>query len=185
MTMNNNSLAEIISTFSQSYINHFKQQHQHLPMVEQDSDWISPCETGEADKEGNIQWQPVAMDVNVSFDNVEKALEVELHPDIKTYFSQIYSESIPASCSEGKLELLFAWNKDDFERLQQNLIGHVLMKRRLKQELTVFFAVTDAEEINLVIHNQSGEVWAEPVGCEPNKKLANNLSEFFQLLSLD
>ncbi len=49
----------------------------------------------------------------------------------------------------------------DFERLQQNLIGHILMKQKLKQAITLFFAVTDEDDIILSVNNNTGEVWAE------------------------
>jgi SecY interacting protein Syd len=81
------------------------------------------------------------------------------------------------------LSLLFAWNKDDFERLQENLIGHILMKRRLKQEETVFFAVTDEEDMIISVDNASGSVWVERVGCKPHKQLSDSLAQFISQLT--
>ncbi|KGJ90550.1 SecY-interacting protein [Thalassotalea sp. ND16A] len=176
------SLGEIIRQFSDKFIAQQLQQTGKLPSVEHDDDWPSPCETGAIDGDGFISWQPVKMDETFDFKNVEQALSLTIHPDVHQYFSHIYSEAIPATCSEGNLELLFAWNKADYERLQQNIIGHLLMKQKLKQKETIFFAVTDEEDINLVVKNDSGEVWVEPVGCEPSKFIANNLIEFIESL---
>jgi len=52
------------------------------------------------------------------------------------------------------------------------------MKQRLKQAETVFFAVTDEEDMIITINNETGAVWVERVGCEPHKKLADSLAQF-------
>ena len=82
------------------------------------------------------------------------------------------------TCEEGNLCLLFPWSEKDFNRLQENIIGHILMKQKLKQELTIFFAITDEDDHVITLKNNSGEVWVEKVGCEPHKKLANSISDF-------
>lgn len=180
MTPTNLSLTSIIRDFGQRYVAQYNEKLGHDPLVEKDEAWPSPCVIKEFNDELNT-WQPVDTKQNLSFSNVDQALEIELHQDIKTYFSAIFSESIQANCEEGYLSLLFAWSEEDFERLQQNLIGHVLMKRKLKQSLTVFFAVTDQDDLILSLKNDTGEVWVEKVGMEPHKKIANSITEFFQM----
>ena len=59
------------------------------------------------------------------------------------------------------------------------------MKKRLKQELTVFFAVTDEDDLILSFNNQTGEIWVEAIGCEPHKKMANNIDEFLASLTVN
>ena len=106
-----------------------------------------------------------------------------MHDSIKQYFTCYYAESVDAECEEGRLSLLFPWNQDDFARLQENIIGHILMKRKLKQPETVFFAVTDQEDFILSIENETGAVWVEQVGKAPHKKLSDNLTDFIQQLT--
>jgi SecY interacting protein Syd len=184
----NEHLVKILQQFSEQYIVDYKKVHSCLPTVEQDEEWPSPCEQLASDKnkvvEGEVYWQPVVIDKNeeLSFENVESALDFSLHNDIKTYFTSFYSESLDARCEEGELSLLFAWNKNDFQRLQENLIGHILMKRRLKQQETVFFAVTDEEDMIISIDNSNGSVWVERVGCKPHKKLSDSLAQFISQL---
>ena len=186
MTATNKTLTQMLLTFSNNYSQQHIAQVGHLPTTEHDKQWLSPCEQGQHD-EHHYYWQPVAItpdllaktnDEELSFANVESALNLELHPDIKTYFTTIFSGDIEASCDEGQLSLLFAWNKDDFARLQENIIGHILMKQRLKQAETVFFAVTDEEDMIISVDNSSGEVWVEQVGCKPHKKLSDSLVDF-------
>jgi SecY interacting protein Syd len=185
----NENLVQRIKQFSEQYITDYQQAHACLPTVEQDEEWPSPCEQGEAEKSTSLQakvyWQPISIEKaeGLSFDNVESALELTLHDDIKTYFTLLYSESLDARCDEGELSLLFAWNKQDFERLQQNLIGHILMKQRLKQKETIFFAVTDEEDMIISVDNASGSVWVERVGCKPHKQLSDSLAQFIGQLT--
>jgi len=191
MTSTNKTLAQVLLNFS----NDFSQQHNekfgHLPIIERDELWISPCELGAHDNSHNY-WQPITMgmgqgsdeaDEVLSFDNVESALNLKLHQDIKTYFTTIFSGDIEAKSIDGQLSLLFAWNREDFDRLQENIIGHILMKQRLKQYETVFFAVTDEEDMIISIDNSNGEVWVERVGCKPHKKLSDSLENFISQLS--
>lgn len=185
----NENLEQIVVGFAEKYISHYQQVHKCLPFIEKDEDWPSPCEQGIKNEKTTditeVNWQPVAIDKDeeLSFENVESALELTLHKDIKSYFTSLYSESLDALCDEGGLSLLFAWNKKDFERLQENLIGHILMKRRLKQQETIFFAVTDEEDIIISLDNATGEIWVERVGCKPHKKLSNSLAQFISQLT--
>jgi SecY interacting protein Syd len=190
MTSTNKTLVQTLLNFSKNYSEQHIEQFGHLPTIEHDEQWLSPCELGPHDTNLHY-WQPVAMDSeqltndqeeSLTFTNVESALDIELHQDIKTYFTTIFSGDIEAHCDEGELSLLFAWNKEDFERLQENIIGHILMKQRLKQAETVFFAVTDEEDMIISIDNGSGEVWVERVGCKPHKKLSDSLAEFIRQL---
>ena len=182
MKLSNSLLTQAVLEFTQTFIEQYQALHGQFPVTEPDEKWPSPCEiTTNDEPEG--AWRPFTITDELSFENIESALELELHQDIKTYFTTIYSDTIDATCHEGNLSLLFAWSADDFKRLQENIIGHVMMKKKLKQSITVFFAVTDDEENILSIDNKSGEVWVERVGCVPHKKIANSLSEFFQSLT--
>lgn len=182
MKISNSSLHELVWNFSQDYLQSYQQRFQHLPITEKDENWPSPCEQG-LHKELFALWHPLKIDDLLTFDNVEAALEVQLHVDIKAYFTAIYSDSLDANCPEGDLSLLFAWNEKDFARLQENIIGHILMKTKLKQKLTVFFAITDDEDHIISLDNATGAIWVEKVGCEPHKKLADTLADFLVQLT--
>ncbi len=182
MKISNFSLNELVWRFSQDYLQSYQQRFQHLPITEQVEDWPSPCEQG-VHQENFSLWHPIKVADALTFDNVELALELKLHHDIKAYFATIYSDSLDASCAEGDLSLLFAWNEKDFARLQENIIGHILMKTKLKQKLTVFFAITDDDDHIISLDNDTGSVWVEKVGSEPHKKLADSLAEFILQLT--
>ena len=145
MTSTNNNLGQILRTLSEQYIGKYAEVHGHLPKTEYDEQWRSPCEQGKADEE-SCYWQPTFINdldattidhEQLTFTNVESALSIDLHPDIKNYFTCMFSADLDAVCQEGQLSLLFAWNLEDFQRLQENIIGHILMKQRLKQAETI------------------------------------------------
>lgn len=184
MTLASTTLSQLLPQIGQQYLSAFEQAHGFLPVCLKDEIWPSPCELGAFGDEHN-HWQPVEIKDSLSFDNVEQALNFPLHASIKEYYTAIYSETIYASCDEGKLSLLFAWSEADFARLQENIIGHVLMKQRLKQQVTIFFALTDDDDYILSINNDTGEVWVERVGCEPHKKVADSLLEFIASLTIE
>ncbi len=138
---------------------------------------VSPCEVSQLNDE-QVSWQPVPQQPAADFSNVELALELELHPDIKAFYSSWFGANLAAEHTKGKLALLMPWHAADIARLQENIIGHILMKRRLRQQATVFFAVTDDENIMLSVLNSSGEVFQESVGQEVKVKLADNLAAF-------
>lgn len=157
---------------------------QPLLTAEYDSDLPSPCQVGAVDDNNHIHWQPVRQSPSGDFSNLEQALALPLHDDIKAYYSRYYCDQLDCLSERGELQMLQAWNADDFARLQQNLIGHVLMKRRLKQPMTLFIGVTDEEDFILSVDNASGEVLLERIGCLPQEILAPSVAEFLDCLTL-
>ncbi len=184
MKITNPALAEVLWQLGQQYVQAYREKYTHLPLAEADEQWQSPCQVAEHD-ENYITWQPNKVLEALSFDNIETALELPLHEDIKTYFTTMFADAMPMKCSEGSLQLLLAWCEKDFQRLQENIIGHILMKQKLKQPLTIFIAVTDDDDHIISLNNTTGEVWVERVGREAHKKLADNLVEFLSMLSPD
>lgn len=149
--------------------------------------WADPASPSDAQQgeiiDNQVQWQPVPQAIQTDFANVEHALELTIHPDIKTFYRLYFGAGLAAQHLRGKLMLLMVWNDDDVKRLQENIIGHILMKRRLKQRETVFFATTEDDDILLSVLNETGEVYLERVGQEVKEKLADNLAEFIQALT--
>lgn len=178
----NNSVAQSLDDFIKRFVDVYKHQGQRL-LTQWDENWPSECEMGDADPEGMIQWQPVKRQGQANFGDTERALKMTFHEDIKTFYGRYWSEGLNASAPRGELQLLQAWNEDDFERLLQNLVGHILMKRRLKQPETLFFAVTDDDDFIISLDNASGRVMLEQVGLEPEEVLAESLADFLAELT--
>ncbi len=182
-----NPFVENFDTFVNAYIDLAGDDDRQL-ITEYDADWYSPCLLmGEAQladvADGEpTSWRPHLQPVNSHLGDLAKALEIDIHPQLETLFCRYYGHDLPASTDRGDLDILQAWNQDDFERLQKNLISHVLMKRRLKQPETLFFATTDQEDFIISIDVASGKVMLEQVGKVPKEELAEDLNSFIKTL---
>lgn len=175
-----------LDTFMQRYVETAKENPQML-VVEYDKDWPSDCylaagSFASKNSGDSADWQPIKRTGVANFKDLENALEMNIHQDVISYYSAYWSDNLSAETDQGYLQLLQPWNPSDFERLQQNLVGHILMKRKLKQPETLFFALTDEEDFMLTVDNASGEVMLEQVGLLPKEVLAPNLATFIQSL---
>ncbi|MEC8376631.1 MAG: SecY-interacting protein [Pseudomonadota bacterium] len=193
------TISEQIDKFVSSYVD---AANESGLKVAYEANWPSPCleQTATigalAPSEGEmVSWAPKMQNRTQdetqgrmqerqnSFANVENAMSLSLHPDFCEFFTRYYSANFTATAEQGQCELLQVWNDEDFEGLQQNLIGHLLMKQRLKQAPTLFFGLTDEEDFILSIINDTGEVALEQVGKEPQQIVAPNLAAFLASLT--
>lgn len=198
-----NPLYNSLDNFFKRYINTIEMQTGTLPVTEYHSDWPSPCQQGERflseEMVDSIHWKPVQREHNNDLAGLESALETELHPDIKIFFSYYWSNQMnvsfvpqknpstdnPLSSEEqGNLTLMFIWNEADMKRLIENQIGHTLNKLRNKQSLSLFFACTDSDFI-ISVENDSGHVVLERPGYPIEKVLSPSLKDFIDQLDYE
>ncbi|WP_290622842.1 SecY-interacting protein [Arsukibacterium sp. UBA5043] len=175
------SLAESYQNFISQTLSWHQQHNLTLQAWSAEPANPAPCQLNVLD-DNYVSWQPVLQQPPADFSNVEQALELQLHSDIKQFYSLYYGAGLGANHNRGPLQLLMVWDEADLARLQENIIGHILMKRKLKQPETVFFALTDDDSIVLSVLNRSGEVYLETVGKDVSEKLADSLVEFFKQL---
>lgn len=177
----NGKVTDALDDFVERYLVTAK-KHPEMLAVEYDNEWPSDCYTTLGNTGDSVNWQPIKRSGLANFSDLQKALEMTIHQDIISYYSAYWSDNLNAETDKGYLQLLQPWNQGDFERLQQNLIGHILMKRRLKQPETFFIALTDEDDFIITLNNSSGEVMLEQVGLLPKEVLAPNLAVFIQSL---
>ncbi|MFI3246672.1 MAG: SecY-interacting protein [Ferrimonas sp.] len=167
-----------------SPLNDFLQAYQRawqpLPQTEHDEDGPALVRRNE---DGIALWQAAQQIPTQDFANVAEALALTLHEDVGHFYGQWYAGSLYFQAAFGRGELLQVWNDDDRQRLQQNLIGHLLMKRKLKQAPTIFLGVLGEGEEMIVLDNDSGSIWLEIPGERPHQQLAPTLRQFFQQLT--
>lgn len=65
-----------------------------------------------------------------ALDGVSRALTIALHPD--AFFTTQYAGNMEARFADIDCLLLQSWSEDDFVRMQENLIGHLLTQKQLK-----------------------------------------------------
>lgn len=174
------NLDQVLNKFIDSWCLHQRQHCQQPLSIEYDSQWLSDCyiDSDPLEDGEQCQWQPIKQQHQDMFSRLADALNEKIHPDIVTFYSSYWSAHLAATSDEGDLELLQVWNQEDMERLRSNLLGHALAKRKLKQPLSFFVALTYPDEGMLCVHNDSGEVWYEMPGKKPIRKIADSLTEF-------
>ncbi|NOU50668.1 SecY-interacting protein [Pseudoalteromonas sp. JBTF-M23] len=173
-------LEQILSQLHDNYAKNYQQAHQTLPCMYYDPQWPSPCEIGTPLDEEQIQWQAVSQPKENNLQALAQALECRFPDALDTYYSAFYAGNIIGQIEGHQIELLQAWNQDDYVRLQQNITGHVLMKRKLKQQESVFIGLTEQDDLLLTVMLSTGEVCLEYVGKPPHHVLAPNLEVFLQ-----
>lgn len=137
----------------------------------------------EGEKEDPVQWQAVSREMPASFANISEALSLPLHPDIEHFYGHFFAGPIQFDSPFGSGELLQVWNDKDFEYLQENIIGHLMMKQKLKQAPTWFVGILHQQDDMLTVDNLDGSVWRERPGENGSERLADSLATFLPLLS--
>lgn len=174
------SVAEALFEFSQRYLDAYQTKYQHLPENEELAQWVSPCV--EQRLANSVYWKPVAREVTADFANVENGIEIALHEDAHLFYGSQYSADMQATWRGHWLNLLQVWSDEDFERLQENILGHLVMQRRLKLKPTVFIATTEDEMQVVSICNLTGNIILEQVGTAKREVLTEDIESFLQQL---
>jgi len=156
-------------------------EQESLPQQQFDDQWSSPCEIEKIEND-MVTWSPVARDIALTLQNIEEALELTLHPSIHTLFCSYYAGGIACLFEEHPIELIFPWNEDDFKLLQENMIAHFLMQKRLNKPASMFIASCSDEMQVISILNATGEVQLETLGKKQEAILASNLADFLDKL---
>ena len=177
----------MLETAIDTFFDHYEKSFESL-IVAHDEQWPSPCEIGDPwqDEQGisRIRWQPVRRHAAADdFAGLEAALEMSIHPDIKTHYGRYWSANLEAEAPDGHVSLLYLWNQQDVDRLVENLIGHAVACRHNRTPFSVFFACTEpASDLFLTVNNRTGEVQLEEPGKPPLRTVCPSLAEFFDLL---
>ncbi|NKI73188.1 SecY-interacting protein [Dickeya sp. CFBP 2040] len=173
-------VSQALGVFTRNYIELWRRETGHPPASDELYGVASPCIV--ATQDCKVHWLPQTPAVPVTLDGVERALEIQLHPDIHSFFTSQFAGDMTARFEELECTLLQAWSEDDFVRLQENLICHLLTQKRLKLPPTLFLATTNSEMSLISLCNLSGEVVLEEFGTRQRRVLASGLVDFLHKL---
>lgn len=171
---------DALRDFTARYCDEWQQRTGHLPASSELFGVPSPCI--QSTVQDRVLWQPQPFTLPASLAAVERALEIELQPEITAFYTTQFAGDMTARFQQRDITLLQVWSEDDFTRLQENLIGHLVMKRRLKQSPTLFIATTDSEQDVISLCNLTGEVILEHPGSKKREVLSPGIKMFLNNL---
>ncbi|CCG86167.1 SecY-interacting protein [Erwinia piriflorinigrans] len=165
--------SQALRDFSQRYCDLWQQKSGHAPASQDHHGLPSPCvmET----HEDEVWWQPQPFTLAANLDAVERALDIRLQPAVTAFYTSQFAGDMTATLAGQSMSLVQVWSEDDFIRVQENLIAHLVMKRRLKQSPTLFIATTDSELEVVSVCNMSGEVILEQLGTKKRQVIASSI----------
>ncbi|AIN19523.1 MULTISPECIES: SecY-interacting protein [Yersinia] len=174
------NVSTALKGFTQRYIDLWQQQTGRPPASEELYGVPSPCNIETEDNQ--VFWLPQPFVTGANLANIERALEIQLHPDIHEFYTQQYAGDMKADLGDHRFTLLQVWSEDDFIRLQENLIGHLVTQKRLKLSPTLFLATTESEMTMASLCNVTGNVVLEEFGSGKRTLLASTLTHFLDAL---
>lgn len=109
---------------------------------------------------------------------VERAMDLVIQPALHAFYTTQFAGDMTACFAGQSLTLLQTSSEDDLQRVQENLIGHLVTQKRLKLSPTLFIATLDSELDVISVCNLSGEVIKETLGTRNRDVLAPSLADF-------
>ncbi|WP_343554324.1 SecY-interacting protein [Pantoea sp.] len=168
--------ADALREFTARYVEHWQQQAGHLPASSELLGVPSDCIVSTLDD--RVLWQPQPFTLPATLEAVERALDLQLQPEITAFYTTQFAGDMTAQFVDRPITLLQVWSEDDFTRLQENLIGHLVMKRRLRQSPTLFIATTESDNEVIAVCNLTGEVIVEEPGTKKREILSPGIKTF-------
>lgn len=159
----------------------YQQQRGLSVLCPADEQRTSPCLYSFGDSQ---YWKYVPREHPADLQAIASALGCPFHPDIDAFYGYGFGRCMNASFKGLNLSLIQPWNDEDFTHLQENLVAHVLMLKRLKLPVTLFLASLTFSEMRIIsLDNQTGEVLVEQLGKKERWVIASNLADFLRQLS--
>ncbi|MGO2342702.1 SecY-interacting protein [Vibrio litoralis] len=172
----NHNIAQALAVLTTEFVDKWQEAYKSFPIANEMEGIPSPC-VQRTDGQ-NIEWLPQERDELADFSDLERGIELIIHPDVKTFYGSQYSADLTLSWKGKPFTLLQVWSDEDFIRLQENILGHLVTQRRLKLKPTIFIGTTDAELDVISICNISGEVILERLGTDKRDVLSPNIEQF-------
>ena len=172
--------SQALTAFTQRYCDAWHQQHETWPQSEALFGIPSPCIISSVDE--RVLWQPQPFEGDATISAVERALDIVIQPAVHAFYATQFAGDMGGCFRDETLTLLQTWSVDDFQRVQENLIGHLVTQKRLKLSPTLFIATLDSEMEMISVCNLSGEVVKETLGRQQRTILAPTLADFLNRL---
>ncbi|CAM7483916.1 SecY-interacting protein [Citrobacter sedlakii] len=176
----NEQTALALKAFTTRYCDAWHEKQQSWPMSEELYGVPSPCIISST--QDAVYWQPQPFEGESNVNAVECAFDIVIQPALHAFYTTQFAGDMPAQFHNETLTLLQTWSADDFRRVQENLIGHLVTQKRLKLPPTLFIATQENELEVISVCNLSGDVIKETLGTRQRTVLAPSLAEFLTQL---
>src|SRR5690606_40379994 len=94
-----------------NFVQQFQAQYDSLPFSPWQEDWVSPCIQQVNQKQERIYWLPTEREDEQPLPEVEKSLEVAVHPDTCTFYGSLWADGIRVDSPWGEIGLIQVWNR--------------------------------------------------------------------------
>ncbi len=166
----------------QDYVQQFQAQHGSLPFSPWQEDWDSPCIQQVDRHQERTYWLPAEREDEQPLPEVEKGLEIAVHPDIRTFYGSLWADGIRVDSPWGEIGLIQVWNPEDLELLKQNQLGHAFVRLKQRSPLSFFIGIQQDEKV-ISIDNDRGVVQREQPGRRrKDEVLCDSLENFLRQL---
>lgn len=175
------ALPQALAAFTHRYCTGWQRHYGCWPKSQHLYGIASPCIVQTC--HDAVYWQPQPFPQQADLSAVEQALNIVLQPDAHRFYTTQLAGDMPARFDSLLLTLLQTWSEDDFLRVQENLIGHLVTQRRLKLSPTLFIATLEDEDLQVIsLCNLTGVVLHEILGTDQRWVLCASLTQFLQTL---
>ncbi|MCM7513234.1 SecY-interacting protein [Enterobacter hormaechei] len=172
--------ANALTTFTTRYCDAWHEKQGTWPQSTELHGVPSPCIISSQDD--YVIWQPKPFTGEQNVKAVERAMDIVIQPALHAFYTTQLAGDMSACFAEQPLTLLQTWSEGDLQRVQENLIGHLVTQKRLKLSPTLFIATLDSELDVISVCNLSGEVIKETLGTRNRDVLAPSLADFLNRL---
>lgn len=172
--------ANALTAFTTRYCDAWLENRNSWPQSEALYGVPSPCIITTLDDA--IIWQPQPFSAEKGLKAVERAMDLVIQPAVQIFYTTQLAGDMPARFASETLTLLQTWSEEDHLRVQENLIGHLVMQKRLKLSPTLFIATLENELEVIAVSNLTGEVVKETLGTARRTVLAPSLADFLNQL---
>lgn len=173
--------ANALTTFTTRYCDAWHEKQGTWPQSADLYGVPSPCIISSL--EDYVIWQPKPNNGEQNVNAVERAMDIVVQPAVHAFYATQFAGDMPARFADMTLTLLQTWSEDDLQRVQENLIGHLVTQRRLKLPPTQFIATLESEFDMISVCNLNGEVILETFGTTKRRVLAADTASFLSQLT--
>ncbi|WP_392561169.1 SecY-interacting protein [Orbus sturtevantii] len=176
----NKTQSNCLILFTEHYIDIWQNTTKHAPISSELYGVPSPCIIDTIDLA--VLWLPIRPSPH-SLAIAEEVANIRIHDSAHLFYGTQYAGDMQAQWHDLSLSLIQVWSDDDFSRLEQNIIAHLMMQKKLKRRPTIFIATTNDEAEIIAIDNKTGNIILEKLITNETKVLASDLDTFLSNLT--